>query len=264
MGGLILHWAVTIGLIVAATRINNMLDAASFPGLLQTYGHAAVLIPRAIGFLRLRSRAEALHFNINELQRPLDRFSARLWHERSSRKSLTLLAIVLACICLNAFLIIGCAIPPYGDVDGWILLVIVGSLVLFATAYYVALFSSSFPKPKLEKSQANEDGIPDPQVELEKSPWGLLAVADVKVDVNKWDDYQADRSYAERFASRRNITYEVSDLCRSLAPLRDLLTGSVVSQNGNSAFFLYWFFGGGNLNYDPWKAAKESWRRLKG
>ena len=256
-GGLILHWMITVGLIAATATINDTLDAASFPGLLQTYGHAAVLIPLAFSFCRLRARAEALHFNINELHSPIDRFLAGLWRKPNLRNSVVLFATLLGYISFNAFLLIGFAIPPYDGIDGRVLPIIIGSLVLFAVIYYFSLFGSFLPRlsdPDIGRSQVNNRVI---------KPWSLLSLANVTMDIKKSEEYRNDIFYAVRFGSRRRITYQVSlHRCFDTLPT-NILTRDTLSQNGDRAFLLYWLFGGGKLDYTPWQAVEKSWLRVK-
>ena len=259
MGGLILHWITTVASIAATISIKNILNAISFPGLLQSVAHAVILIPLSLGFLRLRSRAGALGFERQNL-RSFDKFLTSIWLDNNIWVLFVLTLVILAYIACNIFLVVDYTIPPYHGVDGWVPLAIVTFLLVLAIVYYFSFFGSFLLDPETDETNVGEDLGQDTQDRPKRMPLSLLSLADVKMYIRKAEAYNESTQDAWRFGSRREIIFEVS-FPRLLSFSDKHINGGFLQQDGPGANVLYWLFGGRNLDETPWDKFKEAWNR---
>ena len=200
MGGLILHWITTVVAIsVSASIKSSLTNAITFPGIVQAYAHSLILIPLSLGFLRIRSRADALGFEREGLHE-FDRFLTWFWHSDDWSVQGVFGLVVFAYVACNIFLVVDYVIPPYNGVPGWISLVICATIIAIATIYYFSLFGSFLPDPDAEDDARNGPG---------NRPLSLLSLADVKMRIVKTDSFDERTSRARRFGTRRKITYQV-------------------------------------------------------
>ena len=207
MGGLILHWITTVVAISASAGIkSSLVNAITFPGIIQAYAHSLILIPLSLGFFRIRSCAEALGFEREGLH-VFDMLLTWVWHSDDWGVRGPLILVVLAYVACNIFLVVDYVIPPYNGVPGWISGAICGIVVAIATIYYFGFFGSFLPDPDADPNiEAEHDARDGP----EKAHLSLLSLADVKMRIVKAESFDESTSRARRFGTRRKITYQVS------------------------------------------------------
>ena len=207
MGGLILHWITTVVAISASASIkSSLINAISFPGIVQAYAHSLILIPLSLGFFRIRSLADTLGFNRNDLQL-FDRALASFWLSDDWTILGFLALIILAYVACNTFLVVDYVIPPYSGVPGWISLVICSIVIAIAIVYYFSFFASFIPDPDADP---NVEADLNARGGLEQTQLSLLRLADVTMHIVKAESFDESTSRARRFGTRRKITYQVS------------------------------------------------------
>ncbi|KAF4968332.1 hypothetical protein FSARC_4278 [Fusarium sarcochroum] len=260
-GGLIIHWILSVVLIMATIGIDSTPEAASLPGYIQTYVHCAVLAFLGMGFFNLESRKEAL------------------W---SDEKAIYVL--------VNLAILVDTVIPPYKAtggtsdhaVPGWAFLFILGLLVLIGTAYYILFFGAAsrvyqhaavdadhlplLTEEELMRQQeaVRQEGIVPPQSWLNWMRW-----AGVQCEIRKNDTYDKKLERVYRFGRRWKVVcyppgdvgYQESKAKQGRKQLDHSQTGGL----SKFSLFLYWLFGGTRLNsrYSPVKACGEWWDDTK-
>ncbi|MCJ1307267.1 hypothetical protein MMC25_000913 [Agyrium rufum] len=234
MGGLILHALTTIIVISATAAIPNIIDAISFPGIMQTYAHSIISIVVALGLPRLRFRAELLGFDDEDdlaNWHALDRKLIRPWHSEKWYAVVPLILLLLVYAACNLFVVIEYCIPPYNGVDGWVPLLIFGILTVAAVIYYFAIFASFFLRE-----------LPPRSGERRKHGFSILKWVNTTVQIEKTEEFDMFSSDARRFGKRRSITY------------RHAVGGN---------WWVYWLFGGEVAPPSPWEDLMTALDSLK-
>ena len=223
MGGIILHWIQTTTFIAITASIANEADAISHPGILQTYSHALIIIPVALSLPRLPYLAMSLR-NAPAHQHTFDYWLRRIW-DRTGWTILPLVILILAYCACNAFVLVDYVIPPYSGVDGWKILVAVAGTLALGAAYYFLVFAASF-------SESSDSSTGD-------ASSGQREIVGGRIRYRGWSILEwADEPKARRFGSRRDVRYEL----------------------GRDAWFLYWLFGGSQLDRSPWTTVEGLWQ----
>ncbi|KAI6749337.1 hypothetical protein HG530_015176 [Fusarium avenaceum] len=260
-GGLIAHWLSSVILIAASASIKSTTESAGLPGYIQTYTHCFILMVMAIGYLNLRSRQEALQRqgDTNGTQTSWGRLYEAI-----------MIVTIPFYILLNIAILVINAIPEYVSSDGtphvfpgYGFPVIVASVVVIGTAYYVLFFGAAYRSYEPLPATESDEEIPQSRmyegILKPESRFNLMKHAGVRCDIHK--DYfykRVERMY--RFGRRWRMQYSI----RGVDP--EYPGEPQTDQTGTTfAMILYWVFGGTRLKEDrtPWARLKERTERLK-
>ncbi|UZP46503.1 hypothetical protein NXS19_014315 [Fusarium pseudograminearum] len=107
-GGLLIHFIMSVALIIVTIAIGDTAESVSFPGYIQTYIHCAVLAFLGLAFFNLHNREISLWPNEGSVHR---RNMSRGW-------KYILYPIVVVYVVLNVAILIITVLPPYITVGG--------------------------------------------------------------------------------------------------------------------------------------------------
>ncbi|RSL42441.1 hypothetical protein CEP53_012195 [Fusarium sp. AF-6] len=255
-GGLIIHWIMSVVLIVATIDIDSMPEAVGLPGNIQTYIQCAVLAFLGAAFFRLKSREEALW--------PDPEADTR----RSERKPVferVLYGVILIYVLVNAAVLVVTTIEynPTKDrsnvVRGWAFFVILVAVLFAGTLYYSLFFGAATLRyeqaPVAAGSEDEGEDLPTrPPLEMDgpisqESRWNLLRWAGVQCEIRKDRTYDMKLERVYRFGRRWRIIYHLPG-DQGYRPQVPQPT------QPSKSMFLYWLFGGSRLPdvWTPWMA----------
>ncbi|KAL6922932.1 hypothetical protein FSST1_000206 [Fusarium sambucinum] len=265
-GGLIIHWIMSVTLILVTIGIENTAESVSFPGYVQTYIHCAILAFLGLGFFNLEARETSLWGGEDGA------------HRRSFSPAVKyiLYASVLVYIFLNLATIVVTVLPPYktiggtslNAVPGWVFLLITGITILVGIAYYVLFFGAMRRKYEPVAAQngdntstVGEADDPIDRILKEDSRWNLMRWAGVRCEMIKYEQYDEDNPRVYRFGRRWRLVYSLPG---------DVAEGNGIGQGPNQQNmpnsltwieFRYWLFGGTRLLDELWNRMRR-WPKL--
>ncbi|KAH7142073.1 amino acid permease-domain-containing protein [Dactylonectria macrodidyma] len=258
-GGLIIHWIMSVALILVTIGIKSTSEAASLPGYIHTYMHCAVLGFLGLGYFRLKSREYAL-WPIGAATRRPERNLALRW---------LLYGIIPIYVFVNLAILIVTAIKPYKAVDGsnnsvhgWAFPVIVGTVLVTGTIYYLLFFGAAprrYEHAALDGDNLPHDAQPPPVAQeglmRRTNWWNWMRWAGVQCEIRKSYTYDMELERVYRFGRRWKIIYHLPGDPGYQPP------GPQPTNPSSSTMFLYWLFGGSRLP-DAFKPTKilRRWR----
>ncbi|KAG8667807.1 hypothetical protein FPOAC2_13005 [Fusarium poae] len=258
-GGLIIHWIMSVALILVTIGIEDTGESVSFPGYIQTYIHCAILAFLGLGFFNLDARETSLWPEDSDHRRNL-----------SSAVKYIFYAIVPVYVFLNLATMVVTVLKPYktiggtssNAVPGWVYLLITGLIILIGTAYYILFFGAVRRTYRLLPARANGttpavttssvNGILE-----EGSRWNLMRWAGVKCEMIKDDGYNVMVPRVYRFGRRWRLVYSLPG---DVVEMNDVGQGPTQEQMPPSLTwmeFRYWLFGGTRLTGRLWERMKR-------
>ncbi|RSM08719.1 hypothetical protein CEP52_004447 [Fusarium oligoseptatum] len=219
-GGLIIHWIMSVVLIVATIDVDSMPEAVGLPGNIQTYIQCAVLAFLGAAFFRLKSREEALWPDPNASNRRDERKVVFKW---------LLYGAILVYVLVNAAVLVVTTIeynPTEGGsnaVRGWAFPVILAVVLFTGTLYYSLFFGAATRRYEQTLVAAGSDddegeelptSQPWPPLEMDgpisqESRWNLMRLAGIQCEIRKDSTYDLELERVYRFGRRWRIIYHL-------------------------------------------------------
>ncbi|XEU94919.1 hypothetical protein FSHL1_000203 [Fusarium sambucinum] len=287
-GGLIIHWIMSVVLILVTVGIQDTAELVSFPGYIQTYIHCAVLAFLGLGFFYLEGRESSLWPEGRNLHRRMTAVSTGTATAASATDIMVdaisravkyiLYAVVPVYILLNLATIVVTVIPPYttiggisdNAVPGWLFLVITGVLILFGTAYHVLFFGAVRRTYRPLPARANntmpalrEAADPVDGILKEDSRWNLMRWAGVKCEMVKDERYDMDVPRVYRFGRRWRLVYSLPGDVMEMDRVGQGHRRQAMPESLTWSEFRYWLFGGTRLDTWLWEQMNGLPKRTK-
>ncbi|KAF5233636.1 hypothetical protein FAUST_8072 [Fusarium austroamericanum] len=262
-GGLMIHFIMSVALIIVTIAIGDTAESVSFPGHIQTYIHCAVLAFLGSAFFNLHNREIALWPKGSDHRRSI-----------SLGWKCILYPIVVVYVVLNVAILVITVLPPYktvggsskNGVPGWIFISLMGSVLLVGTTYYFLFFGAVRRTyrallPEYENigghADENNEVVVGETAEVvngvlsDNSIWNLMRWAGVKCEMIKDSRYTEDIPRVYRFGRRWRLVYSLPG---DVAGENQVGEGSGPQPNAGGSTLpesLYWLFGGTRLQRRP-------------